>query len=494
MLGNLSRRTIAVTSFIGGSVVAGLLVFILQPQASPANRPSSARRVASAAASNSRPAVTPAAAVPVPRPRCPDRPNVLLVVIDTLRYDASQLSPNSENATPFLASLRARGVHFTNSYSTGDETLLTHFSLLTGYVDGLGTLIDVPEASIAHQLNRAGYRTWGVAANPNLSHTSYRPVQRFGTYTCLGDEYAARPKEEIDRELPALDARIRAYSNRDPDETQRLLVWPSGERVLRRVERRLHASDRPFFGFVNFMDVHDPYLPDPKRYAREKEKATIEPLRSRTLPAELRNPEQIEDEKRRASVVAKIAQAGGRAWSVAFDLTPAQIATYHRRYLAEVRDLEGSMRRLFEFLEERRLLESTIVIVTSDHGEAFGEAGLMSHAFGNTGDREAVNRVPLLILFPPCYEVTPGESSVPVSSADVAATIYDVAKIDTAGLARKALPGHFGRSLLTYVRKESAEAESRTPADDRWARPAAETRKRESDEALRKLRSLGYLQ
>ena len=68
-------------------------------------------------------------AVPAPRN---NRPNILLIVVDTLRFDA--VSPAT---TPFLASLSKRGVVFTHAYSTHDFTPTSHYSIFTGLHDGL---------------------------------------------------------------------------------------------------------------------------------------------------------------------------------------------------------------------------------------------------------------------------------------------------------------------------------------------------------------------
>jgi membrane-anchored protein YejM (alkaline phosphatase superfamily) len=74
------------------------------------------------------------------------RPNILLISLDTCRYDATSLYEKSDNFTPFLKKIKERGINFSNTYSTYDSTPESHFSLLTGYVQGLYTEIDRPEA------------------------------------------------------------------------------------------------------------------------------------------------------------------------------------------------------------------------------------------------------------------------------------------------------------------------------------------------------------
>src|SRR5712691_9112171 len=99
----------------------------------------------------------------------PQRPNVLLIVLDTLRYDATSFGDPSTNNTPFLASLAAGGVVFHNAYSTHDFTPPSHFAMLTGIREGLGTSVDRAEYGVPFQLRLAGYDTFGVSANQLLA-------------------------------------------------------------------------------------------------------------------------------------------------------------------------------------------------------------------------------------------------------------------------------------------------------------------------------------
>jgi arylsulfatase A-like enzyme len=71
------------------------------------------------------------------------------------------------------------------------------------------------------------------------------------------------------------------------------------------------------------------------------------------------------------------------------------------RYDAEVRELDRAVARLIAALDRAKLRESTIVVLTSDHDESFGEAELLTHSFNDTGDLESTHRVPMLILLPP---------------------------------------------------------------------------------------------
>jgi arylsulfatase A-like enzyme len=429
---------------------------------------------------------------PQPQPTPPKKPNVLIVVLDTLRYDASQLDPASRNATPFLASLQKRGVTFTRCYTTEDSTPPAHFSLLTGYGGGWTGPLDVPSASLAHQLGLRGYHSFGVAANPILSPGSYRPVSAFDDYVCLPDVYAALDSSTKAAENAKIDARARAWGN-EANEWDRSIIWSSAEKVLSRAMRRLRRSRAPFFGFINFIDAHDPYYPELRFYDRSAEHAKVGRLRFRSLPDELVHPETIADSARRAFVTAKIEQANGRAWSTDLDLEKAQVDVYRKRYLAEVRRLDGAMRHLFEGLAELKLLDSTVVIITSDHGESFGEQHLMTHTFNNRGDLEATNHVPLLILFPPSYGIAPATVSFNVTLADIPPMIYQLVGVDDSALAARTVPANYGHTILPYITQQPTGQVSE-PILESWPALKPDVVETENAEARRRLRSLGYIQ
>ncbi|HKO58330.1 MAG TPA: sulfatase [Thermoanaerobaculia bacterium] len=428
---------------------------------------------------------------------CRSRPNILILILDTVRADATELDARSTNQTPVLKSLAARGVNFTHAYSTWDSTPPSHFSILTGYVNGHQTEIDQPEASIAFQLRKLGYRTFGVVANGNLSTRFMRSVMPFGSYTNVQEQWEAMPAAARAPLLPPIDALIRHYDS-EPNEWYRMFVYSSADEILRRLEAKLDGK-RPFLGFVNILDPHDPYFPSPAGYDISKDGPRLEGLRYRTLPPELANPDGIPDPERRAYIKAMITKAQGRAWSVAADLTPEQLRVYRRRYDAEVRETDAAVGRIIEALRRRGVLDNTVLVITSDHGEAFGEGGLLTHSFDNGGDREATNRVNLLMVFPPCYGLSDIRIDQSCTIADIVPTLYELLGLDASPLELKTTPGNFGRSLLSLMVRPPVTLlpvmPPPTPVSDAVTATVPEhERKRQDREAIERFRSLGYLQ
>jgi arylsulfatase A-like enzyme len=428
---------------------------------------------------------------------CRSRPNILILILDTVRADATELDPRSTNKTPVLKSLAARGVNFTHAYSTWDSTPPSHFSILTGYVNGHQTEIDQPEASIAFQLRRLGYRTFGVVANGNLSTRFMRSVMPFGSYTNVQEQWEAMPAEAKAPLLPPIDSLIRHYDSQ-PNEWYRMFVYSSADEIIRRLDAKLEGK-RPFLGFVNIIDPHDPYFPSPSGYDISGDGPRLEGLRYRTLPPELADPDSIADPERRAYIKGMIAKAQGRAWSVAADLTPEQLRIYRKRYDAEVREADAAVGRIVEALRRRKVWDNTVLVITSDHGEAFGEGGLLTHSFNNSGDREATNRVNLLMVFPPCYGFNDIQVDQSCTIADIVPTLYELLGLDASALESKTTPGNFGRSLLPLMTRPPATLLPALPppvpvSDAVTATVPEHERKRQDQQALQRFRSLGYLQ
>ena len=435
------------------------------------------------------------------RQEAPRHPNILLIVLDTVRYDATPADPTSSNSMPFFAQLIRGGVNFTNSYSSFDSTPASHFSMLTGFHAGLESHLDVPEHSIAYHLGELGYDTFGIAANGNLSQRNSLFLKQFRRYTCLLDAWHGLSAEERAKELAWIDPALEAYEL-VPNEFNRLMRFASGPAAMSRFKLEIDSIRAPFFGFINLVDAHDPYVPDPKSYdARQQESRWAHAgfnsdLRERKLPPEMVNPAIITDRARRKKTLSTLAKTSTgpsyRTWQMTFDLSADALEIYRSRYHASVRQLDSVLRDVFETLERHRLLDTTVVIITSDHGEAFGEQDLIGHWFQNRGDREATNRIPLVIVFPAVYRLGGRSVSAPVVGSDIAPTVYDLAGLDWSNLPRQAYPGNFGKSLLPLLGGTMTTGERRS-IDVGPSSVTELERARARKESEERLRSLGYM-
>jgi arylsulfatase A-like enzyme len=353
-----------------------------------------------------------------------DAPNVLLIVLDTVRAKSLSLYGYDRPTTPHLQRWAKRGVVFDLAISTAPWTLPSHASMFTGlWPSELGVDGETPLAERHHTLAEAlsshGYLTAGFVANTVYCGYEFGLAQGFAHY----EDYVASP-----RELLISSAAVRSVANAQwlrrlagyYDNIPRKNATEITDRFLRWLPQ---TTDRPFFAFLNYFDAHLAYLP-PAPFAR-----TFGP------EVEARNYELIQDLRYTTR-------------DDALDRRPAETTADRDTYDATILYLDSELNRLFNELQRRGVLERTLVIVTSDHGEQFGEHGYYEH--GNTLYLPLL-RVPLMILPPGGMPV---EKRVPtvITLRDLPATVMSMV-----GIGDAAFPG---RSLSRFWSDHDSQSET----------------------------------
>jgi arylsulfatase A-like enzyme len=296
----------------------------------------------------------------------PDLPNVLIVVLDTVRRDV--VTPYTDEAvTPYLASLAEEAVVLSNAFTTSDWTLPAHASMLTGqyasrhgvnYNTGYGNLRGRP--NLATRLAKAGYRTLGISNNPWFSAMTALD-EGFETFRLL------RPRERRVW-IPLNFFKDRVYENfaRAPmDPWKRMLLtyeWVVKGRVddgcaqaFGELLRLLDAGDGgPWFAMVNVVEAHSHFIP----------------------------PQPFRDRFTGDVPTGRLLAINQDAYNYHFGVTPMTEADFaHLRglYKGEVAYLDHMLEGLLDALRKRAAYDDTLIIITSDHGENLGEHGLMEH-------------------------------------------------------------------------------------------------------------------
>lgn len=321
----------------------------------------------------------------------PRRPNVLLVVIDTTRADAlssyANDSPATEpRSTPSLDRLAREGARFTRVFSTSFWTLPSHASLFTGrYSTEVGATAEtnrLPGAAhtLAERFSQAGYRTAAFVSNSWVSRERGFD-QGFETFVeSWRPQYDLQGPLGVDRASEKLAAR-----------------WM-------RDRARLHE---PFFVFVNLLTPHLPYEPDPK---------VLDELGAPPLPAD-RTP-------RLRGLAGMWPYLAGRVHLDARDFEILR-TLYH----GDVYQADALVGRLVSELEEAGVLDDTVVVVTSDHGENIGDHGLIDHLLSMY---DSTLHVPLIVRYPPLIE--PGRVDTRLASTvDIVPTILAACGIPPGG-------------------------------------------------------------
>ena len=284
--------------------------------------------------------------------------SVLLITIDTLRADHVSCYGYERATTPRLDERAATGVRAEWAFSACSQTAPSHASILTGKYPRFHTVgvhnakyVLHPGAdTLAERCRAAGLRTEAVVSNFVL-HRKFGLAQGFDVYE---DGF---PDRELNREMPE------QVAENTTDEAIAALERVRGDR---------------FFAWLHYQDPHGPYdapsAPDSARFDAKPsggaEDLTLE-IGEKIDGFGAIPPYQVFGEER-------------------------TLGEYERRYDLEIAYLDEQLGRLFAALEEGGFLEDTLVIVTADHGEAFGEDGFyFAHGHSLGLDQ---TRVPLVFF------------------------------------------------------------------------------------------------
>ena len=331
-------------------------------------------------------------------------PNVLVIVVDTLRADHVSSYGYSRPTTPNLDRLAQEGVLFENAISTCSWSLPSHVSLLTGryqFEHGVGSVQPEPWLgwgnkglggfpTLGESLQQRGYRTGAFSANRTYFSRDLgfgRGFVHFEDYfhsssdafvrTLYGREFARIYLKRSEHSLVKRILRKLGLSSLLDQDAEGSGSYGGAFGVRKRadvVNREVMTwvdrdRQRPFFAFLNYFDVHDPYGA-PRDYPRP-------------------------------------------SWPKQTDVDA---------YDDGVKYDDDYIGRLMDELGRRGLASNTLVIVTSDHGESLGQHHLRTH--GKALYRELIH-VPLVIWYPG-HAPAGVKVSRPVTHASIPATIMDL--------------------------------------------------------------------
>lgn len=285
--------------------------------------------------------------------------NFVLLTVDSLRADhateASGLMPRVNEYTN-------DGVRCTRAYANGYATPISFPTLLTGtYADqygGAGYMSD-ERPFLALKFQAAGYDTAGFHTNPHLRDDKNYDIG-FNTYNDFDDEagglsqlrYLVTQNLDSNSILYKLLKRAYHFARTTSGSTDYTNAPTLSEKALRWLDRE-RDEDSPFFLWTHYMDVHYPFYP-PKEFLNEVSDRSI-------------------SKNRAISVNGKMHEEGA-------DLTDDDLADLQALYRGDIRYLDHHVGEFIDALKQRDLFEDTVFIITSDHGELFGEHGRVGHA------------------------------------------------------------------------------------------------------------------
>ncbi len=310
-------------------------------------------------------------------------PNVLLIVLDTARADRFSCMGYKSQTSPNIDAIFSEGVIYQRAYSTACWTLPSHSSLFSGLyptqAGGTSETLQLPKfnRTLAEVMKEAGYDTAAFVCNAWVS------VERgFGQGF---DEFNEMWRPENRPDVTQSQGPVELTA------TQLAASW---------LEQR-KAAKNPFFVFINLNCIHLPYVP-------------TEPFLSSFVGNRGYNNEEV---NRIAAVKSMWPYLAGE-----LKLSERDFRIMSDLYDAEVALADSCVGQIIGQLRASGLLDDTVVILTSDHGENLGERGRIDH---HLSMYETTLHIPLMIRYPKAFQ--PGSRiSDFVSIVDIAPTVMDL--------------------------------------------------------------------
>lgn len=307
--------------------------------------------------------------------------NVVLIISDGLRADHLGCYGYSRNTSPNIDKFTKEAVLFKNCYTTASWTKPAIASMLTSLypsIHGVTTLaggLSVAIPTIADILRDNGYITYGYISNDFLKSDFgfNRGFDFFDDLALASNSFFRRVKDSLWRYLPAyIYIKARNIGN---DKFQTSVS--ANKRILSWLKR---YKNNNFFMFLHCIDTHMPFLPSPpynKMFPYDKGDKTSE---------------------------------------------------FISQYDGEIRFFDGNIRYLLDALKSLGIYDKTMIIITADHGEGFGEHNNYSH--GCAIYQELI-KIPLIIKYPRMNNRIITEAiEEPVISIDIMPTILDFLHIN----------------------------------------------------------------
>lgn len=255
-------------------------------------------------------------------------PNVILLTIDALRRDTLGCYGGG-NLTPTLDRLAEKGTKFFRACSTGPYTQAAFPGILTSsyYLDyGRQKMFSGKRVLISEALSQAGIATAAFHSNAYLA-------DYFG-WNRGWDVFYDSMDEEVTEERPYLRAE---------ELNKKAAEWMASRR----------DKKKPFFLWLHYMDVHEPYAPEKRCLAAVDPTLDMSQVQMLALFRQVLLKRDVSDK--------------------------GAVETLKKLYLAHVREVDEAVGHLWDLLNQTGSLRETALIVTSDHGDEFGEHGGLSH-------------------------------------------------------------------------------------------------------------------
>ncbi|HEX7352259.1 arylsulfatase [Brachybacterium sp.] len=364
-----------------------------------------------------------------------DRPHVVLVCVDEMRADAMGVAGNEAIDTPNLDDLARGGYHFTRAYSATPTCVPARVAMFTGqsperhgrygYREGI-SFPDAYPVTLQSTLGAAGYQTFGVGKMhvfPDRARCGFDEVLLHDGFLHTSRRLSRGPSAQIDDYVEFLrretgDPRAdyqetgigcNAMTARPWEREERLhpTRWVADE-SFRFLERR--DPTRPFFLYMSFHRPHAPFDPPQWLWDKYREREFGERAMGDWVARFDEHRRDFESES----------EFGAQKES-----THQQVRA---GYYGSIEFIDLQLNRLKETLSDQGLLEDTVIVFVSDHGDMMGDHDMYRKSVGYEGSA----RVPLAVHVPPRWREgwgEPGEVDSLAELRDLMPTVLGLAVV-----------------------------------------------------------------
>ena len=357
----------------------------------------------------------------------PDKlPHIILVVLDTAAARRCSIYGHERETTPGLAQIARNGTLYRSCFATSAWTIPSHLSLFSGlYPSELGLedkVTRVPELfyTLPEMLRHLGYHTVGISCNGLVGHQRgfevfFEMDTPFFSEGYHKDKFNTKfIKQATDKELgrlwyflkyiiqekrflfPIQNVIERLYKKYGVDLYEKTSGATERTFKLSKYLIKKYQGQKPLFLFVNLMETHWKYNPPPF----------------------YNNIIDLSKQERE-----KLYQYDHQDFYIK-EISPEVMSKIYLLYEQSLYFLDNKLLDFYHFLEAQGVLDKTLLVVTSDHGEALGEHGLWGHIFSLYNE---ILQIPLVVKYP-AGTAAPGESHRLAQLHDLFATLLEVAE------------------------------------------------------------------
>lgn len=324
---------------------------------------------------------------------------IILISLDTLRADHLGCYGYSRNTSPTLDTLARKGIIFMNAFSPSSFTIPSHASIFTGKYPS--------HHSIGfHQGNGK------LDTDIDITMAEYLKTKRFKTAAFVSS-FVLRKQTNLNSGFDLYDDEMTSHELNRPTE----LIRDGLETTDRAIQWILNNKTDSFFLFIHLFDIHGPYV-------------CKEPFKSI-----FRDDVQSKEIKRLNSIVPDNYPVGGIPFYQVLNKTldnegnivsfETNLHYYISQYDGNIRYCDSLIENLINVLKGLQIFDDVMLIITSDHGESFGENNIYFF-HGLTVTPEQIH-VPLILIMPKSFSFNRQKRLYdPVSTMDIFSTIVSL--------------------------------------------------------------------